>query len=113
MKKIADGTEEHDVSMEYSDDDLTDEEVEKTKVKTTETRQGDPEKNATPLSYAKITSANAPTGGFRPLLKNTLLCNLQSRISMLDILLAMEKLNLYEELEGAQLIREAPCSNWS
>ena len=105
MKKIADGTEEHGVSMEYSDDNTTDEELEKTKAKTTETRQGDPEKNTTPLSYAKATSANAPTGGFRPLLKNTLLCRLQSRNCMLDILLALEMQNLDEELEGAQLIR--------
>ena len=104
MKKAAEGLEEKDTKMEYSDDEEGDEESEKTKKTEDETRQGDPAVK-TPLSYAKATSANTGSGGFRPLLKNTLLCNLQGRASMLDVLLAIEKENLDEEMEGVQLIR--------
>ena len=102
MGKAANGDEmEEDFTMEYSTDGEDSEEEERRS-----TPQGDPEasttkrKNIETLSYAKATSANTKFEDFRPQLKNTLICTLQVRVNMLDILHALEKNNFDEEMEG-------------
>ena len=104
MMDCATNPEEYEATkMNYSedDDDETEDDGEGDARKTKKGNVGE----KTSRSYPQAAHAPNTQAGYKTPLKNTLICPLQLRASMLDVLLAIEDQKLDEDLEGVQLIR--------
>ena len=88
-----------EVPMQYSeeeeDDDIEEERSEKKSAPQT----------SKPTSYAQAAHASKSRMDYKTPLKNTLVCAVQTRLTMIDVLNSIEEKNLDKDLEGVQLIR--------
>ena len=106
MQKVATGEETAIFEMDYSSDDDLEGDSEDDRTVVTRCDESDAKtESAKPTSYASAASFSANQGFFRPPLNHTIVCNLQLRVSMGEILREIENNNLDDELEGIQIIR--------